>query len=143
MCSARSFSSARSSDVLCPLLLVRQKLRGQSVVVFRGFPPPARPGDRPDTGAGAMKGHQQLRRGPHQVEVAEAEEEHVRRRIDRAQGAIHGQRMRLDLGRKPQRRHHLNAVPGDDVLFDSLNAINEVFACDVALHLVLGKVPGG
>ncbi len=75
----------------------------------------ARAGDRPQGHRAPFLAHQDLGGGAHHMEVAEVVIEHVRRRIERAQGAIQRQRRFGERPRHALRQHHLHHVAGGDV----------------------------
>ena len=115
-CSARSlgsasnsFSSALSSSGVCPRRL--------------------RAGDGPDFDAAVFATHMNFRRRADQRETLQFEQEHVRRRIDRARRAVNIHRRSLHRRGKSLRADHL-----DDV------ARRNVFFC--ARHIFKERLPG-
>ena len=81
---------------------------------------PARPGagNRTHRDLAVLQTHQDLRRGTDDLEVRQVQEEHIRRGVEAAQGAIQVQRPRLEGDAQALRDHHLHAVPVQDVAFD-------------------------
>src|SRR5437660_6020664 len=65
-----------------------------------------------------MAAHQHLRRRADYSLVSQPQEEHVRRRIDRPQRTIDGDRLTGELRREPLRKDRLITVAGGDVFFD-------------------------
>ena len=79
--------------VLGALLLVGQQLRGDRDVLLGVGAARARAGDRARRDAAAGDGQQRLGAGAGDLEVAEVEEVHVRRRVDGAQPAVDRERV--------------------------------------------------
>ena len=104
-------------DVLGALLLVALQLVGRAADLPRPSVPRGRvpaigcvTACRPSTRTSISGDEPTMRAAAH------ADEEHVRRRIDVAQRAIHGERIDADLGREPLREHDLVDVARGDVL---------------------------
>ena len=97
--------------------VVEQRLRLGAVLLLVGA---ARvgAGDRPRLGAAAAHLDQRLGRGAGDLEVAELEEVHVRRRVDGAQAAVDRERLDRRRRREALRRHDLEGVAGVRVLDD-------------------------
>ena len=75
-----------------------------------------RPGDRVQAGAAAFELHVRLRRRADEADVAELEQEQVRRRVDPAQRAVERDGGRVGAADRPLREDDLERVAGDDVL---------------------------
>ena len=103
--------------VLGALLQVAEQLSLQPRVFSRVRAAAARAGQRPGLDAPALDLHELLGRSAHHVAVApEGEEEHVRRRIDRAQAAVHVERAGREVLAKTLRDHDLECIARQDVL---------------------------
>src|SRR5216117_2354055 len=106
-CSARSFGS---------FFICRSMARSCASVVPRG---------RALLDAVALDAHQDLRRRAHDRRLAQAQEEEVRRRVDRPQRAVDGERIGLQPAIEPAREHDLVRVAGGDVLLGPAHGIAE------------------
>src|SRR6266581_3658717 len=83
-------SEVDEHHVLGPLLEIRQKFLLELHVLFRAVPAAPRARERPRLEAPPLDLHELLRRRAHHVAAAaERDEEHVRRRVDRAKAAVH------------------------------------------------------
>ncbi len=96
--------------VLGALLGVGEQLALESRVLVARRAAAARAGDRPDRHRAVLQPHQDLRGSADHLEVAEIEIEHVRRRVDRTQGAIQRERRSAKRTRQALRQHHLHDV---------------------------------
>ena len=97
--------------LLVGLELVRERIVGRAVGVAA-----ARARDRLERrDAGARERDVRLRRGRHDLAVAEVAEDHVGRRVDGAQRAVERERARGRRARDQLRRHHLEDVAALDV----------------------------
>ena len=88
----------------------------QGAVLFGGFAAPPRAGDRTNLNFAVLTANMDFRRSADEGKARQFEQEHVRRRIDRAGGAIDVQRRRLDRSREALRADDLDDVAGSDVL---------------------------
>ena len=102
-------------DVFGAFLLVRQQVFGQRTVFVRRGAALAGAGDRPHGHLVAFETGQDFRAGADDVRVAEVEEIHVGRRIQRAQRAIDRHRRRRQRLAHALRRHDLHDVAVEDV----------------------------
>ena len=117
--------------VLGALLRVGEQRLGLAAILLLGGAARVGAGDRPRLDPAPADLDQRLGRGAGDLEVAELEEVHVGRRVDRAQAAV--DRERLDRRRRDEalRRHDLEGVAGVDVLDDPR---------DVGLEVLAGQV---
>ena len=104
-------------DVLGALFLVALQLVGEALIFFLGASARPRAGDRMRHRMAAFDAHQHLGRGADDGPAAHADEEHVGRRIDVAQRAIHRERVDAHSAREALRQHDLVDVARGDVLF--------------------------
>jgi hypothetical protein len=108
----------RSTSITCSALLQVAKkllLEAQIFGPVRASTPRSREG--PCLDSPALDLHQLLGRGADHVAVgAEREEEHVRRRIDRAQAAVHVERAGAEVLAESLRYDDLKRIAGEDVL---------------------------
>ena len=115
VCSARSFSD-ESSAAASP------------------SPGSDRPRDRVQLGAAAGALDDRLRRAAHERDVAELEEEEVRRRVDAPQRAVQLDCRRRGRARRSLRDHDLEDVAFADVLLRPLDAAEVLLARRLALE---------
>ena len=93
-----------------------------------------RPGDRVQLGAAARALDDRLGRAAHEREVAELEEEEVRRRVDAAQRPVELDRRRRRRAGRALRDHDLEDVALADVLLRALDAAEVLLARRLALE---------
>ena len=103
MCSARSLGSAK-------------QFLGQRPVLVLGLAAPARAGDGPEIDPVSFEADHDLRRSADHGGAAAAQEVHVGRGIDQAQGPVDLVGLDTDLGLEPLGRHDLEDVACLDVL---------------------------
>ena len=108
MCSARSFGSAH--ELALELAVLRSSVpRGRVPAI--GPTVSSRPSSRTITSGEA----------PSTVRAPDAQEEHVRRRVDRAQAAVDVERVGAQRALEALRQDHLDDVAGADVLLGALD----------------------
>ena len=81
-----------------------------------------RAGDRVEARPASLRLHVRLGRRADEREVAELEQEQIRRRVDAPQGAVDGERRRRRRPLGPLREHDLERVAAADVLLRLLDA---------------------
>ncbi len=128
--------------MLGALLLVGQQLGGDPLVLLEVAAARARAGDRAGRHVVAGDGEQRLGRRAGDLEVAEVEVVHVRRRVDRPQPAVDRERLLVDRGAPALRRDDLEGVAGVDVLDDPRDVALELGALHVRLPVRLGPGAG-
>ena len=124
--------------VLGALLLVGEQVGGDRLVLLGVAAARAGARDRAGRRAAAGDGHERLGRGADDLEVLEVEEVHVRRRVDRPQAAVDGERVGVDLRGPALRGHDLEGVARVDVLDDPGDHRLERLARHVRRELRLG-----
>ncbi len=117
-------------QVLGALLGIGQQLLLQRQVLFRRLAARAGAGDRADGDLLVPQAHQDLGAGAGQLEVAEVQIEHERRRVEPPQGAVEGERVELERRAEAMARHDLEDVAGADVLLGLLDDLAVVGAAD-------------
>ena len=117
-CSARSFGIGEQGLGLAPVLLLGGAARIGA-------------GDRPRLDPAAADLDQRLGRGAGDLEVAELEEVHVRRGVDRPQAAVDRERLDRRRRREALRGDDLERVAGVHVLDDPRDVGLEVLAREV------------
>ena len=115
-------------QVLGAFLRVGQQLSFQRQVLLDGGTARTGAGNRPHSDFAILQTHQDFRRGTDHLQVADIEEIHVRRGIQRAQRAIHIHRARLERHAQALAEHHLEDVAGTDVFLAALDRIDEALA---------------
>ncbi len=119
-------------QVLGALLGVGQQLDLQRLVFLHRAAARARTGDGAHRDLAALQAHQDLRRGAHDLGAADVEEVHVRRRIERAQRAVHVHRARTERHAHALAEHHLERIAGADVVLHLLDRGDEALAGEAA-----------
>ena len=126
--------------VLGALLRVGQQLRGDLRVLLGGGAARARARRSAGRDPAAADGHQRLGAGAGDLEVAEVEVVHVRRRVHRPQPSVDREATDRCLRRPALRRHHLKGVAGVDVVDDPGHVGLEVLARHVRDELGRGAI---
>jgi len=103
-------------DVLGPLLRVGQQFVGEPPVVVGCAAAGPGAGERAVGDLAVLDPAHDLRRRPHQRDVAGPDVEHERARVHHPQGAVHVERAGAGLGPEPLAEHDLEDVAGVDVL---------------------------
>mmetsp|Transcript_21136 Transcript_21136/g.68381 ORF Transcript_21136/g.68381 Transcript_21136/m.68381 type:complete len:375 (+) Transcript_21136:286-1410(+) len=121
-------------DVLGALLLVREKLHLDALVLFRAGPARARAGERAVRHLPLLDPAQNLGRGCHEHAPTRLQIEHVRARIDHAESAVNLERIRESSTLEAMREHELENVPGPNVLFGPLHRIEKLILAHVGFR---------
>ena len=103
MCSASSFGCSASSA-------------SEVLVLGRGGPAPARPGDGPRRDDAVAQPHHGLGRRSHHRALVAAQEVEVRARVDQAQDPVEVEGVGVEVEIETLGQHHLEDVAGGDVL---------------------------
>ena len=109
--------------MLGQLLLIGSELLGQGLVLFRGNPPGPGAGDGPDGDRPILHSHQDLRRGPDQIQAVQLQEIEVGRGVDGAQDPIEIEGAALEGHAQALAQDHLKCVPRPDVFPDPLHPL--------------------
>ena len=94
-------------------------------VVLHGRAARQRAGDRPQRRGTAVQPDERLGRRAGDLQIAEIEEEHVRRRVQQAQRTVHLERGDVRLAAEQHRQHDLVDVARGDVLLAGVHALGE------------------
>src|SRR5213082_1506052 len=111
--------------MLGALFLVALQLLGKTDILVLVASAWTRSGYRMRLDAAAFDADEHLRRGTDNRSVAHPDEIHVRRRVHMAERAIHGERIRAELGLEPLRQDDLIDIAGRDVLLGGANHLLE------------------
>ena len=126
--------------VLGSLLGIGEQLFGDPAVLVGVLTARARARDRARRDPPAGDRDQRLRARAGDLEIAEVEEVHVRARIHRAQPAVDRERLDRNRPGPALRRHHLERVPGVDVLDDPRDVGLELLPAHVRVQRRHGPV---
>ena len=123
-------------QVLGNFLRVRQQVRFQSLVFLAVGTALARTGDGPNRDRSLLRPGENLRGRAGNMEIAQIQIEHVRRRVQITQCPVQVQRRRLERAAHALGRHHLHHVAGENILAHLLHAGLELvfreFAAEIA-----------
>ena len=132
-------SQIHQHHVLGPVLLALPQLPLQRLVLGAGAPAMAGPRDGPKGDPGPGDSNQDLGRAPGKGALAILEEEHVGGGIQDPERAIDVEGAHGGVRLQPVRQHHLDDVPGADVLLRGLDGGQVTLLPQVASERHLGQ----
>ena len=112
--------------VLRAFLRVRREICRERRVLRRVFAALARTGDRISEDLLARDFHEHLRRGADELDAAEIDVEHIRRRIDLAQAAVEMETWLRDFRAELTGGHDLEDIAREDVLLRLFDGGDEI-----------------
>ncbi len=111
----------KQHQVFGQFLGIGQQFQFQRLVLFRCLAAWTGAGDRADGQLAVAHAHQDFRRGAGQLEIAEVQVIEIGRRVVAPQGAIEGERIKVERRFEAMARHDLEDVAGGDVFFRCLD----------------------